>query len=143
MNLSGFIKKVSFTAWHLDELYLAFAIPINRHFNLPKKNSYWAGLITVKQKQFWGILVNWREPSPLIIYTLYVMWQFQIWIICLMLLGLKRGQLCLKIQGNHCPETIYALFSENCWNKILIILLIGLITSWCFWEWACTPVPKR
>ena len=34
-------------------------------------------------------------------------------------------------------------FSENCWNKILIIVLIGLITSRCFWQWACTPVPKR
>ena len=29
--------------------------------------------------------------------TLYVMWQFQIWIICLVWLGLKRGRLCLKI----------------------------------------------
>ena len=67
-------------------------------------------------------------------HTLYVMWQFQIWIICLVSLGLKRDQLWLKIRENHCPKTIYALFSENCWHKILIILLIGLVTSRCFWD---------
>ena len=74
----------------------------------------------------------------------YVMWQFQIWITCLVSLGLKReAGFAWKSGENHSPETIYALFSENCWNKILIILLIGLITSRCFWEWACMPVPKR
>ena len=34
MNLSGFIKKVSFTACHLDKLYLARARPIDTLENL-------------------------------------------------------------------------------------------------------------
>ena len=50
-----------------------------------------------------------------------------------MSLGLKRGKR-RKIWENHSPKTIYALFSENCWHKILIILLIGLVTSRCFWD---------
>ena len=39
MNLSGFIKKVSFRACHLDKFYRAYASPIDTYQTL--KNYYW------------------------------------------------------------------------------------------------------
>ena len=131
MNLSGFIKKVSFTACHLDKLYLAFASPIDT-LTYPKGICNKQDWLQLSKNSFEGCLSTEGSPSPFSYTVCHVAVSNLDLQILLSALGLKRGRLCLKIWGNHCPETIYALFSENCWNKIIIILLIGLITNRCF-----------
>ena len=74
INLSGFIMKVSFTACHLDKLYLAFASSIDtltcpkRIFNEQDWLQLQAKAVLRDACQLKGAL------SPY--HTLYVMWQF-------------------------------------------------------------------
>ena len=87
------------------------------------------------------MLVNWREPSSLIIHCVSIGSSN---LDHLFSVARVKELLCLKIWGKPLPRNYYfMLYLEKIVGKILIILLIGLITSQCFWEWACTPVPKR
>ena len=52
------------------------------------------------------------------------MWQFQIWIICLVSLGLKRGRLCLRIRGKPLPRNYWCFVY---WKLLELNLK-------CFWE---------
>ena len=64
MNLSRFIKKVSFTACHLDKLYLACASPIDT-LTRPKRIFNEQDWLQLSKGSFEGCLSTEESPLPL------------------------------------------------------------------------------